>query len=848
MRQDISAPDLAIIMGQFFKSDPLVEIENVDGTWIDVSSRLVAAEITDDVDFKTVSVVLTFSRDSGDANTASLSPLMSESTLNVDDSDVYAPLITAGRRFRFKVACVAIASSFGGATYYEMVTGRIDKPSFSSNQMTVEARDLGGLLIDSIATVDTRYGTEDEPVPAADAAQQYLDDNIGADAPTLVDISGTDYVTTKFIQVNVPVMEGLGHLATKAGGLVIRYKYDEDGVAQLTMFDPLRSNDEPAVTLTPSRYIEIPQAAIDATNVRNIIRGEYLDPVTGELARITPDPSDTDSIAAFGPRFMQLGAEVFEGLTGNEVLTVLQSALADLALPKFDHEVTRLGFWPVEIGDVIEWAPNGTTYDETQTLAVVGYTHRFERGTFRTTFRCRGTPAGAYLDWIRRQGTGPTGPTAPPAPRLRFFLGEASQFGRPTTQVDGAIWLGYTLLPGVDEMRVHVLLGDSQDLNVPDIDNTTLAVTVRRPEGDLAKTGVIEQVGEYSSMVLLSTRPQMFKKALIYAVRGGLTSRPVISRGVQAVDPDHNPLEGTIASMVVERSGGTNTITITPGVIETDPLKNGNWIFLERNRHILPGRYIQGDTTPVVFVDSGLDATVAKDYVYRCFVWNGGLTGPIYGDIATGPTAEPPVFADGTPRAVVHNNDPKIQVSWTAATPGATTVRVEASLDNDNVRIVGSGDLASGTVYDTNTGYKFYRLVAMNGSTPVAYSEWKPSAAIPPGVANPSATPVFINGTPKAVPVITSVIPPAAEARLAISWQCSTPQTQMVRIQQSDNGTTGWTTVTDPLGESASVAEGTWRSNSETPALVTRYYRLQAVSAAGTVISSSPATQYVAPA
>ena len=47
----IGGPELALLQGTAFKTDERLEVQNVDGTWINVSSRYISAEITDDVDF-----------------------------------------------------------------------------------------------------------------------------------------------------------------------------------------------------------------------------------------------------------------------------------------------------------------------------------------------------------------------------------------------------------------------------------------------------------------------------------------------------------------------------------------------------------------------------------------------------------------------------------------------------------------------------------------------------------------------------------------------------------------------------------------------------------------------------
>jgi hypothetical protein len=339
---------------------------------------------------------------------------------------------------------------------------------------------------------------------------------------------------------------------------------------------------------------------------------------------------------------------------------------------------------------------------------------------------------------------------------------------------------------------------------------------------------------------------------LFYGVRGGLTSRAITPDAVQAVDPSSNPIDGTIASLTVSRDGGTNTVTVTPGTLETDTSKNGNWLCIMRNEHVLPPFYIQSDTTPVVFEDSGLDPTFAEKAVYTAFIWNSGKSGPLFGDTSTPtPPPTPPQFANGTPIAAIVGNVQKVQIDWTADTAGAGGVRVEASIDGTTVRVVGTGDLESGTVYDPQTGPKLYRLVAYSliPSVDVVTGPWTWYTGGVPPLSNPSALPTFVNGTPK---VVFADAFPSMAMTLGIEWKCATPGAAIVVIRRSTTGS-GGTYSTVPGGSSAAVANGAWKApvesgNVSTYVSTEAWYKLEArASDLTTVLASSGVVHWVPP-
>lgn len=842
----VSGDELTVLNSQHPNVYAKLEIKNAAGTWVDYTSfagkdYFVGIRLSTDVDSPVWSMQATLKRD-GEVSTESLSPLRGDSTLNSG-----GPAINAAREWRVSVAVVANGAGIISGDWKELCAGYIDKPDFTSDPMGVEGRSVGVRLMDSTIRVKRTYNGTFE-----DVAQQIVTDNLPTPVPTLYIPSPPAFTVTEYTPYQVSVMDALVTLALSTGWMV-RDVYDPaDSTMKTAIIDPQRAKSTADATLTASTYSTVDQASLDTANIRNVIEGEFIDGVTGEVLTIGP-VIDTDSVAAFGgiERYMKFSEGEGSPInSGNEMLDMINAALADLALPKFDHTVTSTLFWPAEITDLIEFTGNAVHYDTTQTLALLGIVHDLTQpGHGTTQFACRGAPAGAYLEWIRRQGNGITGPQIPPATVLNWLVAEGTQYGGTSATVDGALWLGYTLPPGVDEMRIHVLLGDGPNLGVPSIiDPTTWAVTIRRPEGDIGKSA------SYGSIAILSTDENYYKRIAMYSVRGGLTSQPVIAPttgAMQAVDPVPTPADGTVASLSVVRDGSTNTVTVTPGTLE--PTLGFNYVCIIRNKHILPPIPIGTSTAPVVFVDSGLDPSAAATYAYEAFIGNfqQGANGWFVSGgkrltVVEAPTLEPPLFANGTPIATVVGFVPEVQIDWTGATAGASGVRVEASIDGVTVRTVGTGALASGTVYDPVTGPKLYRLVATSliPLGDVVAGPWTWYTGLNNPLSNPGTSPSFTNGTPK---IVFGSTFPTPTLKLGFEWAdpvSSTLAPQLV-IQRSTTGTGGpWV----DLLVTAASASGSWQDPDSANVGIEAWYRIivrQLPGLGGATVATSAVTHYV---
>lgn len=812
-------------------------VRRFDNVWIPlhdlpvIGDMLMGGTVTERLDSNSMSATI---RTGLMHNGVTLSPLSGASPINDDGSGGYAPFLNGGSLIRVD-ACVTDGTVPVDADFVRVFEGKIDEPNFTVTPVTLTCRDMSAVLIDTTIRVKRTYGTS-AGVPVTTVLQQIIDDNLGAGVVTLDVPVAPTWLVTDYTPYQVSVMDALNTQAAKFGW-VVRYRFNSTGAFVLTLYDPQRDKIIADDTIAPTEYRTVDRAALVTTALRTIV-GVFYTTEIGEPGYL--EVKDDGAIAVFGELFIGLGGEATKDIRTQDAAIALGNyALKDLARPLFSHVIKTPLAWHIQIGDLLALTGNAVHYEDTQSLAVQSITHEWpDQGSdaATTTLEMSGKPAGAYEAWLKRQG-GVTGPDIPPAPTLDFLVAEGTQFGGLSGTVDGALWFFYRMPPGVDEIRIHMLLGDGPNLGVPNIDGTTLGPVIRRPEGDIGRSP------EYASLGFSSTDERYWKRLLMLGVRGGLTSRPLIPEAVQAVDPASMPISGEVDTFTVTRSGSVNTITVTPGL--TEPLLGLNYVCIIRNKHILPPIPIGVSTTPVVFVDSGLDPSKAVAYAYEAFIANIGESWCVTGikrlTIVEGPAVVAPEFANSTPISAIVANVQKVQIDWTATTPSADGVRVEASTDGVAIRVVGTGPLASGTVYDSIIGPKLYRLVATNGGADVVASPFQWFTGGVPPLSNPGTIPEFVNGTPK---IVFGTTFPKPTLVLGFEWKCSTPGAFTIRIKRATAGVGGPYTI---VATSADVANGTWKSPSAY-ITVEAWYTIEAIAADGsTVLGASSPTHYVPP-
>jgi hypothetical protein len=394
-----------------------LNIRDQAGAWVDYTTWMVDAKWDQDIDNPVagLSVGLAFID-----NPINISPLIG-SALPID----------LGRGIKLEVAYATNANT-APMVWHNVFVGSIDYIDTSDyNTLQIEARDLGGALMDAFIEVETEYGTD-----AGTPLEVVMQTILTAWAPTTVNLYtpvSPGALVGKYKQSKRPVLEALRELALQIGW-TIGYKWDENTSAwRLTLADPGRTISTPMYTLTGDMYFAISQCALDRSSVRNFIKG-----VCGPAAsRITQTVSDATSINRYGRRYMEL-VEADDSVINTlpELQRYLGAALADLKDPKVALEAELHLFPWVELNDYYEFAPNGTHFDTPQRAAVISVRHSIGINTYRSTFALRGQPAGAYNRWLAGDGGRPGGPPpndtdAPSAPGgfTSTFTGPDALFG-----------------------------------------------------------------------------------------------------------------------------------------------------------------------------------------------------------------------------------------------------------------------------------------------------------------------------------------------------------------------------------------------------------------------------------
>lgn len=234
-----------------------------------------------------------------------------------------------------------------------------------------------------------------------------LDDN-GFSSVTLQVPSASTWALKHYKQDRTSVLEALRTLALNIAWDV-RYKwYASASEFRLHFFQPDRAKATTDWTFGPDDYEDVRRLGLDISGIRNVVRVNYPDAsdldAAGNPKRKFVDSTDGTSVSRFGRRFAEVSEKDASQIdTSTEAQALADGMRKDLAWPLAEQVVALCYGWPwVELGDRYAFTANGRHYSTTQTLAVVGFEHRAERGVMRTELTCRGQPAGAYSEWHER--------------------------------------------------------------------------------------------------------------------------------------------------------------------------------------------------------------------------------------------------------------------------------------------------------------------------------------------------------------------------------------------------------------------------------------------------------------
>lgn len=407
----LNAGSSAVLASNNYAVFMRARIVNASGTIVDLSNYggrdwLVGAEWGANIDEIVPSCTLYFARSQN--STQSLAPLMSASTLNVNDAGAYAALLDPGAEFYLDTAVIAQGSTLpasGSTQWLTQFYGEIDAVDFDKPEVQVYGRDkIGALLADRWIEAERPYGTE-----GGEAIQTVMQNisNEWADGTAVQVPASPGFLVTTYQQTQQSVLEAHRTLAQLIGWDARPQWYNTSSSFAYVFAQPNRSASTAVWTFGPQHYFDVTRLNLSRENVRNVVSVKYtLSSTAGSTTagtRQTYTASDSTSISRFGRRWMEIDLPDDSDINTLAEATQLGAAcLSDLMIPDAEQEIETLYFWPTQLGDYYAFSPNGVHYDSTQEWAVRGYRHRLRQNEHRTYLTVRGKPAGQYANWFRR--------------------------------------------------------------------------------------------------------------------------------------------------------------------------------------------------------------------------------------------------------------------------------------------------------------------------------------------------------------------------------------------------------------------------------------------------------------
>jgi hypothetical protein len=162
----------------------------------------------------------------------------------------------------------------------------------------------------------------------------------------------------------------------------------------------------PDYTFSSDRYFEPTRLSISGQDIRNAVRGTFMDRASFNNDLVTVVRDDPVSIARYGRRYMEVTLASTDQIdTIKEMDEFLQYALNDLSEPDAEFAVPVQFFWPVESdGDLYRFTANSQLFDTDQDLAIASFAHDLRDNRARTTLTVRGKPAGGVKRWMEIEG------------------------------------------------------------------------------------------------------------------------------------------------------------------------------------------------------------------------------------------------------------------------------------------------------------------------------------------------------------------------------------------------------------------------------------------------------------
>jgi len=536
----------------------MVDYTDFDGRGIDFLDRV---HISANADHPISSAQITLWReiDPDGFEKLSIAPLIEASVLNRDSGGSYAAATNPARQVEVWTAMLPQGEQPASGDYDLLWDGYVDDVEWGgrSSKLTLFCRDPLSRLNDTIIETVTTYGGG-SPLPAIeDVMQQILDEHMGSGAFPLWVEGDPDFGLEEYELGHVSVLAALNTLVDLIGWNLHWRWQESPGEFRLTLYQPVRdrailSGYTPDWTFGPNDYYDLPGVRLPLSGVRNAGEVIYLD-VNGDKQTVTEERSG--STAEFYRRFLRLDERGGRHIqTAAQASALLSSILDDLSVPPLLQNVDAPFHWPIELGDVFDFASNDVHYDTTKSLAVFGYTHILEagqdgRGRIRTLIDTSGQPSGGYRRWLARERASrssgkPRGD--PPYGRLRPGPNVSV-----SVDADGRAIVSAS---DVDAERIFVAVGDGTAPAYPTPDDN---------DGEISGVS-----GTVSTTVKITTGNEAHVR-VVARDADGLYSQETVARHPRRIGPFYKDTSGTTVTGTTDETT-LDTITIPAGILGLD--------------------------------------------------------------------------------------------------------------------------------------------------------------------------------------------------------------------------------------------------------------------------------------
>ncbi|HYE57656.1 MAG TPA: hypothetical protein VD948_04085, partial [Rhodothermales bacterium] len=392
-----------------------VMAENSTGGFEDLSTLgdinwCESASWGESIDQPVASALIRLRRDAGASTGKSLAPLDTASTFNLNSTSGFGQLIWPGREVKIETATLALGSSPSSGDYKTMFWGEVDRVDWETSPIVLTARDrLGAHLADRWVEEPTKYGSVDGRAIQSvmqDISSQWTSTSLSTELSIYTPVS-PGFLITVYEQQKMSVLEAQTQLADLIGWYY-RPMWDSGSSAfRMTFAEPSRTASTADFTFGPDRYIDVRALAVDRTRVRNAVTVRY---ASTSGTRSSVSSTSTQSVADYGRRWMEIvEADGSAISSSSEAQTLADAVVEDLKDPEAEQEVETFFFWPAQLDDYYEFAPNGIHYTSTQFWGVYEIRHELSLDKHRTYLRVRGQPAAGNLRWQKRGTTEGTG-------------------------------------------------------------------------------------------------------------------------------------------------------------------------------------------------------------------------------------------------------------------------------------------------------------------------------------------------------------------------------------------------------------------------------------------------------